>query len=395
MDAKPSAASLLREAFGKSDARVATAFAPLRLSPLGAHTDHQRGFACGFTLNAGVRLHFRPAGGGEIRLRSLAYGGEVLVDVSRAGEPVYDGSFGDLAKGVVKHWSGLHGLPPAFEGLFDADLPAGGVGSSAAIQVAVLQALGLLAGRGRLQAEAGAALIQAAERESTGARVGILDPLVILAGKERALVMIDVRDGRPHAHSLPRACPPLHWYVVDSGFPRTLRDSPYNARIEECEQAARFLLPAAEGPLLGDVSPEQFRRRRGEMPDLLRRRCEHFFSENQRVRRGLTLLSQGNVTGFGHLVTASGDSLVRDFDAGTPATTALLRLVRSVPGVLGASFAGGGFGGHLQVLGGEGLAPAIDGQIKAAYAREFPEFARSARTTAVSMGGGPRIVQGD
>ena len=73
-------------------------------------------------------------------------------------------------------------------------------------------------------------------------------------------------------------------------------------------------------------------------------------SENKRVRTGLAALQQGDLRAFGRLVNASGQSMVRLFDAGTPATVRILDLLQSDPDVVGATLSGAGFGGSLLAI---------------------------------------------
>ena len=80
---------------------------------------------------------------------------------------------------------------------------------------------------------------------------------------------------------------------------------------------------------------------------MLAKRAEHVLSENKRVRTGLAALQQGDLRAFGRLVNASGQSMVRLFDAGTPATVRILDLLQSDPDVVGATLSGAGFGGSL------------------------------------------------
>jgi galactokinase len=188
----------------------------------------------------------------------------------------------------------------------------------------------------------------------------------------------------------PQRGPSFSFYVVHSGEERRLMNSPYNQRVLECEEAARALGAEGESPRLRAVSQEIFRRRRTSLPEICRKRCEHFFSEVQRVRRGASLFASGDFEGFGQLMNASSESLRRDFDVGTPATELLVGILRKVDGVLGASFSGGGFGGSVQAVGAPGIAERIAGQVQEQYGAAFPEFSTQVQVYELKIHGGPK-----
>src|SRR4029079_4607208 len=102
------------------------------------------------------------------------------------------------------------------------DLKPGGVGSSAALQIAFLLALLDVNGI-RLDRAGLMSLVGAAEREAAGVQVGLLDPAVILFGEKDHLVFLDCADGVPRVQQLAAALPRFDLLLVDSGDDRTLR----------------------------------------------------------------------------------------------------------------------------------------------------------------------------
>ena len=156
---------------------------------------------------------------------------------------------------------------------------------------------------------------------------------MILFGEKDHLVFLDCAEGIPRVQQLAAALPRFEFLLVDSGDDRALRSSPYNERVAECRAAAEALGATGDPPSLRDVTLEDLRRgAEGRSIPLLARRAEHVLSENKRVRTGLAALQQGDLRAFGRLVSASGQSMVRLFDAGTPETTALLEVLQARPG---------------------------------------------------------------
>ena len=80
-----------------------------------------------------------------------------------------------------------------------------------------------------------------------------------------------------------------------SGLREALTSTGYNARVEECREAARRLLraPGASDAVLGDVSPETHAREKTRLPAHLARRAAHFFGEAKRVADGELLWRRG------------------------------------------------------------------------------------------------------
>jgi galactokinase/galacturonokinase len=321
--------------------------APYRVCPLGAHTDHQLGLVIGFVLEPALYVAFRARDDGRILARSRDFGGEVALDAGTAAgtEP----GFGAYLRGVARRLAEVAAISRGADVWIAGDLKPGGVGSSAALQVGFLLALLDVNGI-RLDRRAMMNLVVDAERAGAGVHVGLLDPAVILFGEKDHLVFLDCAEGIPRVQQLAAALPRFEFLLVDSGDDRALRSSPYNERVAECRAAAAALGAASETPSLREVTLEDLRRGRKGLDPVLAKRAEHVLSENKRVRTGLAALQQGDLRAFGRLVNASGQSMVRLFDAGTPASVRILDLLQSDPEVVGATLSGAGFGGSLLAI---------------------------------------------
>lgn len=320
---------------------------------------------------------------------SSRFGRSVVLEGHGVAEPLEGMDFGAYLRGLQRAM-GTAGLEPVpIECVIESDLVPGGVSSSAALLVALHGAQAHLRAGGRMTTAEVAMLLAEAEFLGTGTRVGVLDPLVILSGKPRTLVQINGVDASVKHFRLPRDAPDHSWYVIYSGEPRRLSESPYNQRVQECLDAASELLGDHEPHRLREVSQEHFRRRRASLSPRSRLRAEHYFSEIQRVRRGSALFSAGDLSSFGLLMNASAESLIRNFDVGTRATEWLVRHLQTLPYVMGSTFCGGGFGGNVQVLAARGREVHMRENLKEAYAGVFPELAPNLEVVEVGMGEGP------
>ncbi len=311
-----------------------SAFAPGRVNLIGEHTDYNEGLALAFAIDEGVSVLASIAEGRRIEALARDLDAEDSFELD-AIEPAADwrafvrGAAAELARAGIE----LRGARVEISG----DLPPGaGLGSSAAIEVAVALALIGLAGEAMPDRLALARLCARIERDWVGTRSGLLDQIASLFGQRGRGVRIDFRSLEIVPVELELGDHRL--VTLDSGERRTNLASGYNDRHEECAQACREL--GLES--LRDASLEDARR----LPAPLRQRARHVISENARVEAATVALERADIAALGPLLDASHASLRDDFDVSTPAVEEAIGRLRSA-GAIGARLIGGGFGGHV------------------------------------------------
>jgi galactokinase len=127
---------------------------------------------------------------------------------------------------------------------------------------------------------------------------------------------------------------------------RGLVDSEYNARRRECEEGVRLLqkhLPGTKA--LRDVSPAQFERYQGDLPEVVRQRCRHVVYENERVLQSVRAFKRGDLATFGRLMNESHVSLRDDYQVSCRELNVMVEAAWQVDGVYGSRLTGAGFGG--------------------------------------------------
>ncbi len=321
-------------------------FAPGRVNLIGEHTDYNGGhvFPCALTL--GVCCAARPRGDRKLRLYSLNFPREGVVETDiDARAPLPGGSWANYPLGVVRAFSDAgHAIPSGADMVFFGDIPAGaGLSSSAALEVLAGTALRALYDLPVTPVEI-ARLGQRAENEFVGVNCGIMDQFASAMGKADHAIFLDTA-------SLDYALAPLHLggaqlLLVNSGVKHSLASSAYNRRREECAQALSALQQALPVRSLGELSPAEFEAHAGMIADpVCRRRARHAVHENARTVEAFRALQGGDLAGFGRLMNASHVSLRDDYEVSCPETDALAEIAWSCPGVLGSRMTGGGFGG--------------------------------------------------
>ncbi|OLC51981.1 MAG: galactokinase [Chloroflexi bacterium 13_1_40CM_4_68_4] len=312
--------------------------APGRINLIGEHTDYNEGFVLPAVLPRRVSVDVRARNDDLVRATSEGFPSIAfsLRDEDRAG------GWADHVRGVT--WAlrnAAHKLR-GYEATISTRLPAGaGLGSSAALEVALLRALRdefALA----IDDRALAMLAHRSESEFVGARVGTMDQLAASLGREGEALFIDTRTNEIERVPLPAE---LGLIVIDSGIAHQHATGGYNDRRNECEDAARHLGLRA----LRDATEADVARLAVTAPHLAAR-ARHVVTENARVRWFLEALRRDDLARCGQLLDASHRSLRDDFAVSIPEIDALAELLRAQPGVLGARIVGGGFGGAVLAI---------------------------------------------
>lgn len=326
-------------------------FVPYRICPLGAHIDHQGGPVLGMTFNAGTLLAYAPSGPPSITLRSRNFPGTVEFPLHDT-TPRHASGWGDYMRCAVRALNDLHPLSCGFVGMTSGTLAGCGLSSSASVILAYLHAL---ADVNNLQIEPWDFIRLARRAENTyfGLQNGILDQTSITFGRRSHLVHIDTRN--EHAEIIPQPSfdKKCRLLIAFSGVTRELIATGYNKRVQECREAASLLAARAgfaNAQVLSDIPEDVFAAHQDALPPALRRRTQHYFSETQRVRDGLAAWRAADFSALGALMNASCRSSIELYQAGSPLIHELQECVAATPGVFGARFNGGGFGGCVAAI---------------------------------------------
>jgi galactokinase len=331
------------EAYGEHPTVVARA--PGRVNLIGEHTDYNDGFVLPCAIDYETRVAASPRDDTRVRVVAADYGDasdEFRLDTPIAPRPGVP--WANYVRGVIamlqQRGVELHGAELAIAG----NVPQGaGLSSSAALEVAVLQALNLLHGL-KLDATEIARLAQRAENAFIGCQCGIMDQLVSARGRAGHALLIDCRSLEARPVPLPRDMAVM---IVHSGVTRGLADSAYNQRRKQCEAAARHFGVRA----LRDMSLAQFEAGAAALDAVVRRRARHVVSENQRTLDAADALIAGDGARLGRLMAESHASMRDDFEITVPAIDQLVAIAQRAIGEHGgARMTGGGFGGCVVAL---------------------------------------------
>ena len=361
----------LQQQHGIPAADIQVVRAPLRISPLGAHIDHQLGHTTGMTINRSLLLVFAPTRDGSVTVESLNFQPPVSFQLNRV-PPATPSDWGNYLRGAVLALQQDYPLKTGFVGIIEGQMPVGGLSSSAAGTLAYLLALETVNGLGISPME-NVSLVRYAENQYIGVNNGILDQTTILFGEPNQLLYIDCKSTTVEAIATPIRPADYDIFIVFSGISRVLTGTGYNNRVAECMAAARQLLGYAGQPTpaevrLGEVEATIFEAESHRLPVKLRQRAGHFFGEYHRVSEGVQAWQRGDLAEFGSLMNASGESSITLYESGSPQLITLYHILSQLPGVFGSRFSGGGFGGSCIAL----IDPAARDSVAAAIRQHYP-----------------------
>lgn len=344
------------------------AAAPGRVEFIGNHTDYNNGPVIGAAIDRYVFVALRRIEESVFRLSS---GNSSYVAVEDPTQKLKGkGSWINYPLGVYDSLI-RRGLKPSggFELAVVSDVPMGaGLSSSAALELAVCQALCTVYGLG-LSREEMALASREAENEFVGMPCGILDQGVSAMGKSGSLVYIDCRDML--FSTIPLGKNYSIW-IFNTHKKHSLVESMYSERHKECSQAVDGLNGVGLGiQCLADISPANFQSAKSCLLGTLSNRAEHIVSEIERVNRVKHLLEGGRVSEAGQLLFESHASSKDLFENSVEELDYLVDILKSLPNVIGARLTGGGFGGAVMALTEDAFSPDYAESVASAYRGRF------------------------
>lgn len=168
------------------------AFCPYRICPIGAHSDHNLGKITGFAIDRGIHIAYRAKQNGVVELCSLQFDKRAQWHVRSVPESKqYD--WADYLRGVTQELGMRYSLDIGLSGVIEGTLPIGGLSSSAAVCIAMLEALCHVNGITLSAAEI-IDIAKTAENNYVGVNCGKLDQSCEVYARKDGLLYLDCRD---------------------------------------------------------------------------------------------------------------------------------------------------------------------------------------------------------
>ena len=354
------------------------AFAPYRVCPIGAHSDHNLGKITGLAIDRGIHLAYGAKANGVVELCSLQFPKRAQWFIQSV--PPRQGDWADYLRGAVCALEKRRTLHIGLCGVIEGTLPIGGLSSSAAVTIAFLTALCRVNGVCLSPEE----LIETAldaEQNYVGLQVGRLDQSCEVLSRRDHLLYLDTRDGSYELIPASPAMPPWEIMIFFSGLEHSLAGSQYNTRVDELK-AGVYALRAYAGmeskgfaeTFARDVPAEVFEAYKDRLPESWALRCAHWYGEYQRVEAGAEAWRRGDLGEYGRLCFQSGWSSIHNWQSGAPEQIRLYEIMRGTEGIYGGRFSGAGFRGCCMALIDPAFAEDIEENVSRAYLAAFPRL---------------------
>lgn len=313
--------------------------APGRVNLIGEHTDYNNGFVLPMAIDLETIVAAVPTKGREVRVRAVDVEGEqAVIDLESEGTKLRGGWL-DYVEGPIRMLQERGARLTGADLVFASSVPIGsGLSSSAALEISVSTAMLGISGVEMDPLEIALAA-QKAEHEYVGTRSGLMDQLASVFGRSGHALLIDCETNE--RDEVPLEIGENSVVVCDSKVKHELASSAYNERREECEAAAAYFKVSS----LRDVTLEDLQAAGDDLSEVIRRRCKHVITENERTLAAAAAFRAADLETIGELMYGSHRSLRDDYEVSCPELDLLVETASSISGVHGARMTGGGFGG--------------------------------------------------
>ena len=357
----------------------AVAFCPYRICPIGAHSDHNLGKITGFAIDKGIHIAYAPKQNGVVEMASLQFPKRAQWHIDSVPSRKQD-DWADYLRGATWALQKNHRLRVGVCGVVEGSLPIGGLSSSAAVIISFLQAL-CHVNDIRLSQQEIIDIAFDAELNYVGVNVGKLDQSCEVLSKKDHLLYLDTKDGSYELIPAHPAMKPYKIAIFFSGLEHSLAGSKFNMRVDELRSGV-YALQAFAGMEYGkfgeamarNVPRSVYEQYKDRLPAPWAKRCEHWYTEFERVEQGAEAWRRGDIETYGRLSFASGWSSIHNWESGAPEQIRLYEIMTQTDGIYGGRFSGAGFKGCCMALIDPAFEESIRREVTEAYLKAFPEM---------------------
>ena len=357
---------LFYKRFGQKSFKKEFFFSPGRVNLIGEHIDYSGGFVFPMAISLGISACVSFNDSDIIRIFSDNAADEVLIDIKKEiarGTPVW----GDYPKGVIKLIIEEGYSFKGFDMVIKSDLPQGaGLSSSASLEVLTAYIIfSSVLEETKIDMLQIARLCQKAENIFVGVKCGIMDQFAVAAGRKGFAVKLDCASMA--YEYVPADMGEYSLIIMNTNKKRELSDSKYNQRRDECDLALlelsrKYGEKALTGYTLVQVEDTV-------KDPVIKKRCRHAITENQRVLKAVESLKCGDIMNFSNLMIQSNISLKYDYEVTGFELDTIVDSALKQKGCIGARMTGAGFGGCAIAL----VAKALSAEFISEVDRQYTE----------------------
>lgn len=331
------------ENFNENEEEIRIFFSPSRINIIGEHIDYNGGQVLPCALEIGTYGVSRKNNDNVLRLKSLNMDLEKEISLDDL-EYKEDNSWINYVVGMTKYIKEAGYNIGGFDLLIKGNIPNGaGLSSSASLEILIGEILNSLYNDNKIKRPEMALLGQKTENQFLGINTGIMDQFIIANGKKNNALLLDTNS--LNYEYIPFNLKNNKIVVLNTNKRRELKDSKYNERREECDEALEILSEYKEIENLCDLTEEDISLLEKIENEDVRNRAEHAILENARVIDATLALKNGDIETLGELLKESNDSLRELYEVSGKELDSITKNANSFPNCLGARMTGAGFGG--------------------------------------------------
>lgn len=366
-----------KEIYGRD--AVDIAFCPYRICPIGAHSDHNLGKITGLAIDKGIHIAYAPKQNGVVEMASLQFPKRAQWHIASVPNQKQD-DWADYLRGATWALNKKAKLNVGLCGVIEGSLPIGGLSSSAAVIISFLTAL-CKVNDIRLNQQEIIDVAYDAELNYVGVSVGKLDQSCEVLSKKNQLLYLDTLDGKYELIPQPATMKPYKIAIFFSGLEHSLAGSKFNMRVDELRSGV-YALQAFAGMEYGkfkeanarNVPREVYMKYKNRLPEPWARRCEHWYTEFERVKKGAEAWRRGDIETYGRLSFESGWSSIYNWESGAPEQIRLYEIMTQTEGIYGGRFSGAGFKGCCMALIDPAYEESVSREVTEKYLAAYPEM---------------------
>ena len=354
-------------------------FCPYRICPIGAHSDHNLGKITGLAIDKGLYIAYSAKQNGVVEMTSIQFPKRAQWHINSVPSKK-QGDWADYLRGATMYLSRKHRLTVGLCGVIEGTMPIGGLSSSAAVTIAFISALCKVNGI-QLTHQELIDMAYDAELNYVGVSVGKLDQSCEVLSKKNHMLYLDTMNGNYELIPEHKDMKPYKIAIFFSGLEHSLAGSKYNMRVDELRSGV-YALQAFAGMEYGkfneamarNVPREVYEQYKNRLPETWARRCEHWYTEFERVEKGVEAWRRGDIETYGRLSFESGWSSIHNWESGAPEQIRLYEIMTQTEGIYGGRFSGAGFKGCCMALIDPAYAESVSRQVTEQYLKSFPEL---------------------
>ncbi len=354
------------EIFGDGD--IFNIKSPGRVNLIGEHTDYQGGYVLPIAINKYIYFCGRKRKDKKIKIYSFNYDDYLEVDIPDI-KFNKEKKWANYIFGVIKEFEKSKIDISGFEVAYGGNIPVGsGLSSSASVEIGTISLL-MKTFNIKIPDIQVINIARCAENNFVGVNCGIMDQFIIYLGKKDNAIFLNCNN--LNYSYVPFKTGEYQLLLVDTKKERTLSNSVYNERVKEVGEVVNIIKKFVDIDNLGQISPEILEKYKSLIGQTEYMRSKHIVEENERVKKSVELLKNGEIEKFGELLYSSHKSLKELYNVSCNELDFIVDFSKNFEGVAGSRLTGAGLGGCCIVLIKKIIIEEFKEKLESAYFEKF------------------------